>query len=148
MKLAQHYSDKPATELPMLFQRILANCTMDWFRKQKAQNAVVSNLGDFDNDTDAQGFDFLERLDLQDLSLQVESPESALQRAQKLQMIEYELQELPPRQREAFLLRYWEELDLAETASAMGCSPGSVKTHCWRAIQALAKALKEKGITV
>jgi len=63
-----------------------------------------------------------------------------------LQEIELEIQALPTRQREAFLMRYWEELDVAETAAAMGCSEGSVKTHCSRAVQALGKALRAKGI--
>jgi RNA polymerase sigma-70 factor (ECF subfamily) len=62
--------------------------------------------------------------------------------------IEEAVQSLPNRQREAFLLRYWEELDVSETAKAMGCSEGSVKTHCSRATHALAKILKEKGITL
>jgi DNA-directed RNA polymerase specialized sigma24 family protein len=38
MKLAEHYGDKPASELPMLFQRILSNCTLDWFRRQKTRS--------------------------------------------------------------------------------------------------------------
>ena len=64
----------------------------------------------------------------------------------KKEEIEKEIQNLPGRQREAFLLRYWEDLDVAETAAAMGCSEGSVKTHCSRAIQSLFKALSSKGI--
>jgi RNA polymerase sigma-70 factor (ECF subfamily) len=67
-------------------------------------------------------------------------------RGQILLTIEAEIERLPARQREAFLLRYWEEFDVAETATAMGCSEGSVKTHCSRAVHALAKALKLKGI--
>jgi RNA polymerase sigma-70 factor (ECF subfamily) len=62
-------------------------------------------------------------------------------------LIELEVEQLPARQREAFLLRYWEELNVSETALAMGCSEGSVKTHCSRAVHALAKGLKAKGIT-
>ncbi len=69
-----------------------------------------------------------------------------MSRAQILLAIESQIQQLPTRQREAFMLRYWEELDVAETAAVMGCSEGSVKTHCSRAVHALAKALKAKGI--
>ncbi|MEO7762521.1 MAG: sigma-70 family RNA polymerase sigma factor, partial [Casimicrobiaceae bacterium] len=76
------------------------------------------------------------------------NPEVQLGQAQTLKMIEQALEKLPARQREAFLLRYWEELDVAETAAAMGCSEGSVKTHCSRAVHALAETLKSKGITL
>jgi len=69
-----------------------------------------------------------------------------LEQSQVIEIIENEIRTLPPRQREAFLLRYWEELDVAETASSMGCSEGSVKTHCSRATHALAAALRAKGI--
>ncbi|MCA3237842.1 MAG: RNA polymerase sigma factor [Curvibacter sp.] len=146
MKLVEHYGHKPADELPMLFQRILSNTTLDWFRRLKTRNALFSNLGDFEGLSDDSDFELLENLDGRDESTQVESAETSIQRAQTLREIEAEVQELPPRQREAFLMRYWEELDVAETAAAMGCSEGSVKTHCSRAVQALNKALRAKGI--
>ncbi len=148
MKLVEHYSHKPPDELPMLFQRILSNTTLDWFRRQKTRNALFSNLSDFESDSDDGEFDLLENLDGSDNASQVESAEKTTQRAQILREIELEIQELPARQREAFLMRYWEELDVAETAAAMGCSEGSVKTHCSRAVQALNKALRAKGIQI
>jgi len=147
MKLVEHYGHKPVDELPMLFQRILSNATLDWFRRQKTRNALFSNLGDFESDEGADGeFDLLDGLDRSEDQAQVESVEKTTQRAQILREIEAEIQALPARQREAFLMRYWEELDVAETAAAMGCSEGSVKTHCSRAIRALSKALRAKGI--
>jgi RNA polymerase sigma-70 factor (ECF subfamily) len=148
MRLAEHYGHKPAAELPMLFQRILSNCTMDWFRRQKTRNALFSNMSDFDSSGEDGEFDLLETLNVLNHSEQTESAESSTQRAQTLHSIETEIQSLPARQREAFLLRYWEELDVAETASVMGCSEGSVKTHCSRAVQALGKVLRAKGIAL
>jgi RNA polymerase sigma-70 factor (ECF subfamily) len=76
-----------------------------------------------------------------------ENTAETVSRAQTVQIIEAEIAQLSVRQREAFLLRYWEEFDVTETASAMGCSEGSVKVHCSRAVSALAKALKAKGVT-
>jgi RNA polymerase sigma-70 factor (ECF subfamily) len=146
MKLAEHYGHKSVDELPMLFQRILSNCTLDWFRRQKTQKALFSNLSDFESDGEDNEFDLLETLNASGNSEQNESAESLTERAQTLREIETEIQELPARQREAFLMRYWEEMDVAETAAAMGCSQGSVKTHCSRAVHALSQALKAKGI--
>jgi RNA polymerase sigma-70 factor (ECF subfamily) len=146
MKLAEHYGHKPVAELPMLFQRILSNCTLDWFRRQKVQNALFSNMSDFESGNDDEDFNLLEALDASSGSDLGESAESITDRAQTLHSIEVEVQQLPTRQREAFLMRYWEEMDVAETASAMGCSQGSVKTHCSRAVAALSKALRAKGI--
>ena len=146
MKLAEHYGHKPVEELPMLFQRILTNSTLDWFRRQKTKNALFSNLSDFESQDEGGDFDILESLLLSTNPEQIESAQDHAQRTQVLHIIEAEIQGLPARQREAFLMRYWEELDVAETASAMGCSQGSVKTHCSRAVAALAKALKIRGI--
>jgi RNA polymerase sigma-70 factor (ECF subfamily) len=73
-------------------------------------------------------------------------PDAQVEQSQLLDLIEREIEKLPGRQREAFLLRYWEELDVAETAAVMGCSEGSVKTHCSRAAHTLAAALKARGI--
>jgi RNA polymerase sigma-70 factor, ECF subfamily len=76
----------------------------------------------------------------------IETPHDRHDRVQLVKAIEEGLQNLPARQREAFLLRYWEEMDVTETAATMGCSEGSVKTHCSRATHALAAFLKTKGV--
>ena len=81
-------------------------------------------------------------------SQQTESAEDTTRRAQILREIESAVQLLSGRQREAFLMRYWEEMDVAETAASMGCSEGSVKVHCSRAVLALSKALRAKGISL
>ena len=146
MKLAHSYGDKPAAELPMLFQRILSNTTLDWFRRRKTRNALFSNLSDFESAGEDGNFDILETLELQTDSEGTESAQDATERTQTLREIEVEIKLLPGRQREAFLMRYWEEMDVAETALAMGCSEGSVKTHCSRAVAALSKALSAKGL--
>lgn len=146
LKLSVHYGDKPADELPMLFQRILANTTLDWFRRQKTRNAHFTHFGNFAVTNSEEDFDLLEVHDAGDQTSSVESPERLAARFQTMQQIETAVMELPPRQREAFLLRYWEELDLSETAAVMGCSEGSVKTHCFRAIQALQRRLFAQGI--
>ena len=146
IRLSEKYADRPAAELPLLFQRILSNATMDFFRRQKVRNAVVHNFSDFEGNDEDGEFDILEMLDSVEGNLGTESASDSVSRDQILQLIEQQVGELPARQREAFLLRYWEELDVAETASVMGCSEGSVKTHCSRAVHALAKALKAKGI--
>ena len=146
MKLAEHYAHKPHDELPMLFQRILSNCTLDWFRRQKTRNALFSPFSDFQSDANEDDFDILETLsdDLQ--ATEFDDPQTHIERSQTLKAIEEELLLLPERQREAFLMRYWEDMNVAETAAAMGCSEGSVKTHCSRAVLALSKALRLKGV--
>jgi RNA polymerase sigma-70 factor (ECF subfamily) len=146
MKLAEHYGHKPTDELPMLFQRILSNTTLDWFRRQKARNALFSPYSDFQATEDEGDFDILEVLGPSLDTAELDTPQSRIERNQTLGVIEGELLLLPERQREAFLMRYWEDMNIAETAAAMGCSEGSVKTHCSRAVLALSKALRLKGL--
>ena len=146
IKLATHYGDKPPAELPLLFQRILSNTMLDWFRRRKTRQALFSNLSDFGADGDSEDFDLLETFQGSSDAEMGESAEDHIRRKQIFQQIEAGIQELPARQREAFLLRYWEEMDVSETAAAMGCSEGSVKTHCSRAVHALSRSLKAKGI--
>jgi RNA polymerase sigma-70 factor (ECF subfamily) len=146
IRLAEKYGDRPAAELPLVFQRILSNATMDWFRRQKVRGAIMKNFSDFESAGEDGDFDILETLEALNGSTATESAAESVSRAQILLAIEAQIGQLPGRQREAFLLRYWEELDVAETAAVMGCSEGSVKTHCSRAVHALAKALKAKGI--
>ncbi|MEP7156410.1 MAG: RNA polymerase sigma factor [Betaproteobacteria bacterium] len=147
MKLAEKYSDRPNTEFPMLFQRILQNAIRDWFRRQKVRSTwttLFSSFGSKDDDD----FDILETLQAEDTSNVPVSPAAQLEQSQSLAIIEQCIAKLPGRQREAFMLRYWEEFDVAETAAAMGCSEGSVKTHCSRAVHALSIMLKNQGLTL
>lgn len=149
-KLAEKYSDKPAAELPLLFQRILQNIITDHFRRQKVRNMWVTLLSALSPDDDEGGGDrdVLETLEPEHGSERAESAADQVEREQVLTIIEQEIKKLPKRQREAFLMRYWEEMDVAETAAAMGCSEGSVKTHCSRANHTLAQALRARGITL
>ena len=149
IKLAEKYGDRPAAELPLVFTRILQNRIHDWFRRQKVRNAWVtlfSSMGKKGDENDE--FDPLESLAAPDESEIHQDGAQRLEQSQLLQALESEIAKLPVRQREAFLMRYWDELSITETAKAMGCSEGSVKTHCSRASQTLAKALKLKGITL
>jgi len=152
IKLAEKYGDKPVDELPMLFQRILQNTIHDFFRREKVRNTWVSLFSSFGgNGGDGEGgddFDVLESLESEDGSEAAESSADKVERQQTLSLIDAEIQKLPTRQREAFLMRYWQDMDVAETAAAMGCSEGSVKTHCSRATHALAQALRAKGISL
>lgn len=146
-KLADRYAGRPAEELPLLFQRILQNTIRDLYRRQKVRSLWTTPIASLrGNQADDDDSDPLETLLVgPDSNLTDSEPVRSLDRAQTLGLIEKALEALPARQREAFLLRYWEELDVAEAAAVMGCSEGSVKTHCSRATHAIAAFLKQKG---
>ncbi len=145
LKLTEKYSGKPAEELPLLFQRILQNTIRDHYRRQKVRSlwgTLLSSLSREDEEDD----DPLDRLQVDEGLNREGGPAEQVERAQIAAVIGQALDKLPARQREAFLLRYWEELDVAETAAAMGCSEGSVKTHCSRATHSIAAFLRKRGI--
>ncbi|MCS6995778.1 MAG: RNA polymerase sigma factor [Casimicrobiaceae bacterium] len=147
-RLCESYSDRPAAELPLIFTRILQNAILDWFRRQKTKNQHLSNFSDLAAEAEDEDFDPLEVLEAEESAESRDQPLAALEQQEVMAAIEEALAKLPHRQRQAFLLRYWEDLDTAETAAIMGCSEGSVKTHCSRAVQALQGLLRQKGITL
>ena len=146
IKLAEKYGGKPAAELPLLFQCILLNTIRDYFRRQKVRNARTILFSSLAPKNDEGEFDPFDSLKDEENQSTPAAPEASLQQSQVIALIEQAVAMLPARQREAFLLRYWEGMNTTETAIAMGCTEGSVKTHCSRASHALAASLKEKGI--
>jgi len=144
LKLAEKYAKNPVTEYPMLFQRILQNTMKDFWRRQKVRNLWTTLLSSFGAGKDGEeDHDPLDSIDVEDES---SNPQVQLERSQTMKIIEKALEKLPARQREAFILRYWEEMDVAETAAMMGCSQGSVKTHCSRALHTMAALLEKQGL--
>jgi RNA polymerase sigma-70 factor (ECF subfamily) len=137
LQLARAYSERPEPEWKPLFYRILENRIRDMQRRRTVRGRVMAWLPfrgeDDDEDTDPIA--------------QAPSPEpqpvKRLELDEAVGALEKALAELPRRQQQAFLLRTLEGLDVAETAAAMGCSQGSVKTHYFRAVQALRAQLGE-----
>ena len=145
LKLAEKYPERPVGEYPMLFQRILQNTMRDYWRRQKVRNlwtTLLSSFGSHDEDDERDPMEILGAENDNDKN----EPSAQLEHSQTLAIIEDALKKLPARQREAFILRYWEDMDVAETAAAMQCSEGSVKTHCSRAVRALAVTLERHGL--
>lgn len=146
LKLAEKYGSKPANELPMLFQRILQNTIRDHCRRQKVRSRWVSLMSSLIPQQEETDYEPLDTLQDDDNNSQGLTPDASFEQSQLIALIEEALIVLPARQREAFLLRYWEDMDTTETATIMGCTEGSVKTHCSRATHSLAAILRKKGV--
>lgn len=131
IKLARNYATRPSEEWTPLFYRILQNGIRDWYRRQKVRNRVMVWFGRGRQDDDE--YDVVANAP----DPGARAPDDELQNAEAMQRLEVSIRELPGRQREAFMLRTFEGLDVAGTAVAMGCSEGSVKTHYSRAVHAL-----------
>ena len=127
----------------LLFQRILQNTIRDFHRRQRVRSTWTPTFSSLWETDDADPLETLEAADDSKFSM---PPAEHAERSQLSEFIEKALEKLPHRQRQAFLLRYWEELDVAEVAKIMGCSVSSVKTHCSRATHALSVMLAKQGI--
>jgi RNA polymerase sigma-70 factor (ECF subfamily) len=138
LKLARNYAKRPSTEWRPLFYRILDNGIKDLQRRRSVRKRFMTWLPGPKEDPDNEAQDPLDSV--ADSAPAV--PEQLMQ-DQAMQKLESSLRELPARQREAFMLRNFEGLDVAETATAMGCSEGSVKTHYSRAVHTLREQLGE-----
>ena len=150
LNLVQSYRDKPPAEWPMLFTRILQNAIHNHFRRNKVRDYWTPNFSQFDTsvgDEESNSIDVIESIMNKTVGNTAFSTEDVVMREHILNKIEELIKNLPARQREAFMLRYWEDLSVTETAQLMGCAEGSVKTHCSRATHALAIALNEIGFT-
>ena len=137
LKLAQRYGHLPAEQWPPLFQRILQSRITDHFRRQKVRNRLFVWFSRADEDGD----DYDPIAEAADESLN--NPLDRLSLEQGNQALVDAVAQLPERQRQAFLLRHWEGLSEKDTAFAMQCSEGSVKTHLSRAMHTLRARLAE-----
>lgn len=142
LKLVENYSSKPVNELLFLFQRIITNNIIDWFRIQNTHGNIIKSINDFNIDEDSED-NFLESLESLSPS---ETPFDIKNRHEVLSIIEEAIQTLPYRQRDAFVLRHIQDLSIQETALIMNCSDGSIKTHCSRAVATLSRYLISKGV--
>jgi len=123
-KLVEKYRHRDSAELAPLFHRILQRKINDWYRRKQVRKIVMFWNDDDDEPAAHRGVDSL-------------SPERQLANSRQSEQLLALLAKLPIRQQQCFLLRCWEGFDVAQTAAAMGCSPGSVKTHYWRALNAI-----------
>jgi len=138
LKLARNYGARPSAEWRPLFYRILQNGVRDLQRRRTVRKRFMTWLPGAKEDPDNEAQDPLDNV-----ADRAPSAPELLMQDQAMQKLEESLRELPARQREAFMLRNFEGFDVAQTARAMGCSEGSVKTHYSRAVHTLRGQLGE-----
>lgn len=137
LKLVQKYANKPEAEWGPLFHRILQSRIRDGYRRNAVRNKVKGWLNFVNDDNDQQ-----DPIQLA-ADTKGKSPEASIKNDDAGEAINHALKQLPLRQQQAFLLRSWEGLSVTETAKAMACSEGSVKTHYSRAVHSLRNMLEE-----
>lgn len=131
IRLARRYGRRNPEEWRPLFYRILRNRINDWHRRQRVRRAIFGGRNSGSENLPEQ------------VAIDPAEPGQQAQHAQALRQLERAIRELPARQQEAFMLRTFEGLSVAETAEAMRCTTGSVKTHHFRALRFLREQLGE-----
>lgn len=135
IKLVQKYAGRGADEWGPLFHRILQTTIRDWYRRSRVRNRLRHVFFRNEETEEEDPVDCIP-------DSREATPERILDGSQGIEAIDKALRQLSLRQQQVFLLRAWEGLDVKETAEAMGCSQGSVKTHYSRAVQALRRSLE------
>jgi RNA polymerase sigma-70 factor (ECF subfamily) len=138
IRLVQRYASRPSAEWPPLFYRILQNRIRDIQRRRAVRSRVMSFFGGTASEEEHDPI-------VEAPAPRGENPLEQLTADDAMRALERALGELPARQREAFMLRNFEGLDVAQTAAAMSCTEGSVKTHYSRAVHRLRAVLAEHG---
>lgn len=132
-KLVEKYADKAPADWKPLFYTILRSKTTDYYRRNAIRDKVFPWRKPNSNESD----DYLEPLINLSTSAGTDDPDSMLVRSERLQQLTSAIKQLPLRQQQAFMFRAWEGLSTLQTATAMGCTEGSVKTHYSRAMKRL-----------
>ncbi len=138
LKMVRHYRHKPPSDWLPLFYRILNNRINDSFRARKTHRRLFGWLGSAATE-DERDADPLEQI----ADPARDTPVERFEQRRRVVALERAVGQLPRRQREAFVLRCWEGLSTEDTARAMSCTQGSVKTHYFRALQNLREKLEE-----
>lgn len=150
MQLVRAYASRPPDEWKPLFYRILANRIRDQQRRRTTRRRVFAwwptgratgGAGDYLDGGDTPGIDG----PAGNAPSPEPGPERRLELGQSMALLEQYVSQLSEKQQQAFLLRNFEDLDVAQTAKAMGCSEGTVKTHYSRAVHTLRVRLMEAG---
>lgn len=139
MGLVRRYADRPSGEWKPLFYRIMQSRINDFHRRRVVRMRVMAMLP---RNPPEQGGVIADPMENATRG-ERENPLREMERDAETRAMVAAIERLPNRQKQTFMLRAWEGLSVAETAKAMGCSQGSVKTHYSRALKNLQLQLED-----
>jgi len=136
LRFVRLYANRPEAEWHILFYRTLQSRITDWHRRATVRKRFLSFFGQVSDKEEGDPFQGI-------ADTSALNPAESVFRTEFTKALQKALRKLPLRQQQAFLMRAWEGMDVAETAHAMGCSEGSVKTHYSRAVHTLRGLLED-----